>query len=59
MTDDRIVLQPSPATEADHGSQHVDVAPAVFNDGGFVDLGSLLEHLLHLFGLHAMPADLE
>ena len=59
MADDRIVLQCSSASDAYHGSQHVDVAPAVFDDGGFVDLGSLLEHVLHLFGLHAMPANLE
>lgn len=59
MTDDRVVLQCSPASEAHHSSQHVDVAPTVFDDGGFVDIGSLLEHVLYLFGLYAMPANLE
>ena len=59
MAADRIVLQCSSASEAYHSSQHVDVAPAMFDDRGFVDVGSLLEHVLHLFGLHAIPANLE
>jgi hypothetical protein len=57
MADDRIVLQCSSASEAYHGSQHVDVAPTVPNHGGLIDLGSLLEHVFHLFGLHTMPTN--
>ena len=59
MADDRIVLQCFPVSEAHHSSQHFDFAPTVFDDGGFVDLGPLLEHVLDLFRLHAIPANLE
>ena len=59
MTDDRIVAQCFPFGETYYSSQYIDLASTVFDDGGFVDLGSLLEHVLHLFGLHAMSANLE
>lgn len=59
MTDDCVVVQCFSGSEAYCSSQHFDVTPMVFDDRGFVDLGSLLEHVLHLFWLHAMPANLE
>ncbi len=59
MGDDRVVLQCFPVREAHHSSQHFDFALVVFDDGGLVDLGPLLEHVLDLFWLHAMPANLE
>jgi hypothetical protein len=59
MGDDRVVVQWFPVSEAYHSGQHVDFALAPFDDGGFVDLGPLLEHVLDLFWLHAMPANLE
>jgi len=31
----------------------------VLDDGGFVDLGELLERVFHLFWLDAVPAHLE
>ena len=39
MADDRIVIQCCPVREAYHGRQHFGFAPAVLDDGGFVDLG--------------------
>ena len=59
MIDDRIVFQCLPVSQAHHSSEHLDFAPAVFDDGRFVDLGPLLEHVLDLFGLHAIAANLE
>jgi len=59
VADDRIVLQCSPAGDAYHRSQYLDLAPMVLDDGGFVDVGTLLQHVLHLFWLHAMATNLE
>ena len=59
MADDRIVLQCFPVSGAYHGRQYLGLAPAVLDDGGFVDPGQLLKHVLHLFWLHAETAHLE
>ncbi len=53
------MIQRFPVREAYHGREHFGFALAVLDDGGFVDLGQLPEHVLDLFGLHAKPAHLE
>jgi hypothetical protein len=53
-----VVFECFPVSEAHYSSQRLEFALTVFDDSGFVDLGPLLEHVLHLFRLHAMPAHL-